>query len=64
MSLPATIADTVKAITLLAPLIESVAKWRRGEGPRPPALEHIPEISQSKLAELEAEARLARLERG
>jgi len=53
--------DVIKAITILQPLVESVAKWQKGEGPRPPALEHIPGISQSRLVELEADAQLEKL---
>lgn len=56
-----TAADVLHAVDVLSPVVEAIAKYAAGEGPRPPALDQLPEISDAKKAQLDglAAARLA-----
>ena len=48
--------DFMTGLSVAAPLIEQIAKYAAGEGPRPPSLDQLPEISEARKAQLDAMA--------
>lgn len=52
--------DAGMILTELIPLAEDIAAWvTKGDRPEPPALAHIPGMSESRKAELRARAKAA-----